>query len=48
MRMDPTVFFLFRIQIRIQPRIQGFDGQKLKKIYSRNFCYDKKLQFTYS
>jgi hypothetical protein len=45
---DPDPAFLsMRIRIRIQ--IQGFDDQKLEKIYSCNKIYiffDQKLQFT--
>ncbi len=38
-----------RIRIRIQPRIQGFDDQKLGKIYTWKifFFLDQKLQLTY-
>jgi hypothetical protein len=37
-----------RIRIRIQFQTQGFDKQKLKRIYNRKFFFffDKKLQFT--
>ncbi len=38
------------MRIRIQFQIQGFDDQKLEKIYSWKFLFlffDQKLQFTY-